>query len=184
MSRHQNNNRVVNILIVALIFSFGILSALSVALIKNVSSVLQHTQSLQEDLAHEISLTQKCIEKIDSKRDQELLKKVVNTSNNSVVAVNYEGKIIAWSHGAAQILGYEKLDAIGRSLHSLIPDSIRNNHNTKFTAKMSDPTDTQIFERYLSCKALTKSGEEIDVNVTVIGVPNGISVGTIELKAQ
>lgn len=179
-----NNKTIVNILLTSLIFSFGVLSALSVALIKNVSNVLYETQKIAEDVKHEISLTKECISKIDSKKDQELLKKLVNTSSNSLIVVDYEGRIIAWSHGASQILGYEKLDAIGRSLHSLIPNAIRDQHTAKFTAKMSDPTDTQIFERYLSCKALTKSGEEIDVEVTVIGVPNGISVGTIELKAQ
>tara|TARA_R100000005_G_C4985545_1_gene194008 strand:- start:650 stop:1204 length:555 start_codon:yes stop_codon:yes gene_type:complete len=184
MSRSHNNNYVVNILVFSLIFAFGILSALNIVLIKNVSTILQKTQVLQKDLSHEISLTKKCIDKIDNRHDQELLKKVINTSNNTLIGVDYEGKIFAWSNGALEMLGYTKSEIVGKSLHSLVPDALKDKHRQKFISKINDPTDTQIFERYISCSVLTKSRKEVNVNVTVIGIPNGISIGTIELKEQ
>ena len=146
MSRSHNNNYVVNILVFSLIFAFGILSALNIVLIKNVSTILQKTQVLQEDLSHEISLTKKCIDKIDNRHDQELLKKVINSSNNTLIGVDYEGKIFAWSNGALEMLGYTKSEIVGKSLHSLIPDALKDTHRQKFISKINDPTDTQIFE--------------------------------------
>lgn len=183
MSQTNRNSNVISLLIIGLIFSFGVLSAIGVMLVKNVSSVLQQTSTLQSDLDHEIALTKECLAKVRVRRDEELIRRVINTSNNAMLGVQNDGKIVAWSNGVEKILGYEKLDAIGRPLHALIPEAIRDDHVKKFESKMAS-NDSHIFERYLTCRAVAKSGREVLIHVTVIGTTDGISVGTIEVREQ
>lgn len=177
----QKPNNIISILIIGLIFSFGVLSAIGVMLVRNVSSVMSQAAELQRDMAQEIALTKECLDKVRIRPDEELIRRVINTSNHPMMGVQNDGKIVAWSNGAEKVLEYEKLEAIGRPVHMLIPDVLKDDHIKKFDQKMKS-RDPQIFERYLTCRAVAKSGKEVLVHVTVIGTTDGISVGTIEVR--
>jgi len=67
-------------------------------------------------------------ERLSDAEQQQWLSTVVRDSNDAIILVDRDGRIIAWNHGAEQMYGYPERDAIGRDIQCIIPEKDRSKH--------------------------------------------------------
>ena len=87
---------------------------------------------------------------------------VFANSPDAIVIVDENGTIREINRAAEAMLGYERSELAGESVETIVPEDLRAAHREKRRAFDKHPT-ARVGER--SLKALTKSGEEIPVEI-------------------
>ena len=64
-----------------------------------------------------------------SKEDDVILN-ILESTHDSVIVANKEGKIIFWNNASTKIFGYTKKEALGRPLTIIIPNEMHELHET------------------------------------------------------
>lgn len=108
----------------------------------------------------------------------QVFKHIVENSGDAIVLSDRDGKIRIWNRGAERIFGFTEEEAIGASLDIIIPEKIRERHWEGYNKTMISGV-TKYGDQILSVPALTKNGERISVDFTVILVTEGGSVSGI-----
>jgi len=110
------------------------------------------------------------IDNIRRTAEMERLATVIRDSNDSVLLVNFAGKIIAWNKGAEKIYGWTEKEALTRTIFELIPQE--NIKNIKLLIKKIK--NGELIDSFES-KRIDKNKESIDVwaTVTVLKDMNG-----------
>lgn len=108
----------------------------------------------------------------------QVFKHIVENSGDAIVLSDRDGKIRIWNRGAERIFGFTEEEAIGASLDIIIPEKIRERHWEGYNKTMISGV-TKYGDQILSVPALTKNGERISVDFSVILVTEGGSVSGI-----
>ena len=78
-----------------------------------------------------------------------------------------EGIIRLWNKGAEMIFGFSPAEALGQSLHLIIPESLRERHDQGYHQVM-ESGHSKYSSELLAVPALKKDGSRISVEFTMI----------------
>jgi PAS domain S-box-containing protein len=109
---------------------------------------------------------------------------VVASAGHGLIAANEESQILAVSAEAADLLGYDEAELVGRRIVSIIPERYRQAHVAGFTMYLLVGR-RPLLDRVVVVPALRRDGTEIDVELTVRAdaVGDGRSVFVAGIRA-
>ena len=87
---------------------------------------------------------------------------IVESSDDAIIAKNLDGVISAWNAAAERMFGYTEHEVIGQSIATIIPPDLRDEERALVRRLRAG----ERIERYETIR-LTKSGERIDVSLTI-----------------
>src|SRR5574340_598931 len=107
--------------------------------------------------------------------DQEWFNALLDSSLDCIIAIDHDNIIVEYNRAAEIVFGYSATEAIGRRLDELIiPERYRNRHRAAL-ARYLQTEKGNIIGRRVEVHALTKSGREIPVELTVLPIHPGRS---------
>lgn len=107
--------------------------------------------------------------------DQEWFNALLDSSLDCIIAINHDGIIVEYNRAAEVVFGYSATEAIGRRLVELIiPERYRNQHREAL-ARYLQTGKGNIIGRRVEVHGLTKRGQEIPIELTVLPIHPGRS---------
>ena len=103
----------------------------------------------------------------------EIAKALLGSESDSIIATDREGRISFWNPGSERIFGFSAAEAVGQSLDLIIPENLRARHWSGYRRVMQ--TGSSVYGRgdLLSVPALTKDGQRISAEFTIVMLRNG-----------
>ena len=95
-----------------------------------------------------------------------LCQQIVAEAGDAIIMADREGIIRLWNKGAERIFGFGPEEAVGRSLHIIIPENLRERHDEGFHRVMASGRSKYTLE-LLAVPALRKDGARISVEFTM-----------------
>jgi PAS domain S-box-containing protein len=92
---------------------------------------------------------------------------IVKEAHDAIIMADKEGIIRLWNRGAEMVFGFSQAEALGQSLHIIIPENLRERHNQGYQQVMQSGRSTYASE-LLAVPALNKDGARISVEFTII----------------
>jgi PAS domain S-box-containing protein len=100
---------------------------------------------------------------------------IIETARDAFVAIDAAGYITRWNRQAELTFGWNRAEALGRSLaETIIPPAYRDAHRAGLARFVASGEGT-LFDRRLELVALHRDGHEIPVELTVSAVQTGAS---------
>jgi PAS domain S-box-containing protein len=93
---------------------------------------------------------------------------IVRDGPDAVVHADREGIIRFWNGGAERIFGFGEVEALGRSLDLIVPETLRPRHWAAFHETMRTGRTRYGESDVLAVPALRKDGTRISVEFTVV----------------
>jgi two-component system NtrC family sensor kinase len=124
-----------------------------------------------------IGIAQDYTERKQFESTQAFLASIVESSDDSIIGSDLEGKIVSWNHGAERLFGYTPEEAIGRPVTILFPPNQELNYLKTVLNTVGRLEETRRFEAV----RMAKSGTPIEVSVILspirdtTGQPQGLS---------
>jgi PAS domain S-box-containing protein len=101
------------------------------------------------------------------------LEAMISTANDPLITIDQHSLVIDWNRAAERVFGWSREEVMGRNLADLIIPAVhRKNHAAGLEKFLRDGT-AQIFNRRVETKAVRRSGEEFDVEMSVWPVRSG-----------
>jgi len=97
---------------------------------------------------------------------ENIYKEIIEGALEAILFVDREGIIRLWNHGAEKIFGYQKKEAVGRSLDLIIPEKLRQRHWDGYFHVM-ETGNTRYGNELLSVPAVRKDGNRISLEFSV-----------------
>lgn len=95
------------------------------------------------------------------------LEAMISTANDPVISIDEKSRVVDWNRAAERVFGWTRQEVMGRNLADLIIPAVhRKNHAAGIEKFLRDGT-AQIFNRRVETKAVRRSGEEFDVEMSV-----------------
>ncbi len=95
------------------------------------------------------------------------LEAMISTANDPVISIDQKSLVVDWNRAAERVFGWAREEVMGRNLADLIIPAVhRKNHAAGIEKFLRDGT-AQIFNRRVETKAVRRSGEEFDVEMSV-----------------
>ncbi len=102
----------------------------------------------------------------NAEKTRAILSAIVESSAESIIGMDLEGKILSWNKGAELIYGYNSKEVLGKSVSFIfLPDSDELNNIMEIIGR-GEKID------HYETKRITKSGQIIDVSLTVSPIKN------------
>ena len=101
-------------------------------------------------------------------REEALRRAVLSSASDAIVAADREGNIFFWNPGAERIFGFSRADAVSASLDIIIPERLQKRHWDGYRKVMAIGESRYGHGDILAVPALTKSGNRISVEFTII----------------
>ena len=98
---------------------------------------------------------------------------LLHSASDAIIATDRDGRITFWNPGAERIFGFSAGETIGQSLDLIIPENLRARHWTGFRHTMETGTSRYGHGDLLSVPALTRDGQRISVEFTILLLRNG-----------
>lgn len=96
---------------------------------------------------------------------------ILSSPADAIIATDSEGVITFWNPGAERIFGFSAADAIGSSLDLIIPERLRAAHWEGYHRVIRTGVSRYGEGDVLSVPALTKDGDRISVEFTIVPLP-------------
>jgi PAS domain S-box-containing protein len=96
-----------------------------------------------------------------------LTNQIVKEAQDAIIMADREGIIRLWNTGAEQIFGYTLSEALGKSLHIIIPENLRGRHDQGYQQAMQSGW-SKYSRDLLIVPAINKDGKRISVEFTII----------------
>ena len=101
------------------------------------------------------------------------------SASDAIIATDRDGLVTFWNPGAVRIFGFSSDEALGQPLDFIIPENLRARHWAGYRNTMVTGESRYGEGDLLSVPALTKSGQRISVEFTIVmlrderGLPDG-----------
>ncbi|HSP66729.1 MAG TPA: response regulator [Bryobacteraceae bacterium] len=105
-----------------------------------------------------IGIAQDCTERKQAESMQAFLASIVESSDDSIVGTDLNGRIMSWNQGAEKLFGYTPGEAIGKLITMLFP----KDRQKDYVEVLNRIRDQEHMERFESVR-LTKNGRPIPV---------------------
>jgi PAS domain S-box-containing protein len=99
--------------------------------------------------------------------DSWLFHQIVKEAHDAIIMADREGIIRLWNKGAEMVFGFCPAEALGQSLHIIIPENLRQRHDQGYQQVMQSGRSKYSSE-LLAVPALNKDGDRISVEFTLI----------------
>jgi PAS domain S-box-containing protein len=96
-----------------------------------------------------------------------LADQIVTEAHDAIIMADQKGIIRLWNRGAEMIFGFSPAEALGQSLHIIIPENIRERHDQGYQKVMRSGRSKYASE-LLAVPALNKDGTRISVEFTIV----------------
>lgn len=104
----------------------------------------------------------------DLRSSEELRRLIVDSSLDAVVVVDQNGSITHWNPNAETLFGWTEAEALGRSIvDTVVPPENRRSILDALRRCVEEGDDT-LLNRRLETTAVTKKGEEVDVEASLV----------------
>ncbi|UPJ51493.1 PAS domain S-box protein [Bradyrhizobium sp. 200] len=106
---------------------------------------------------------------------------LLRSASDAIIATDRDGRITFWNPGAERIFGFPAAEAVGQSLDLIIPENLRARHWSGFRHTMETGTSRYGQGDLLSVPGLTRDGQRISVEFTIVLLRNGAqeTTGTV-----
>jgi PAS domain S-box-containing protein len=104
------------------------------------------------------------------RRSQAMLRSIVNSALDGLIATDTEGRTVLWNPAAERIFGYTADEAVSRPLHELIGPPGRSELFARGFELMRESGQTQFVGRTVEMTAIRKDGTEFPVELSVAPV--------------
>ncbi|HVZ42574.1 MAG TPA: PAS domain S-box protein [Ramlibacter sp.] len=95
------------------------------------------------------------------------LEAMLATANDPVISIDERSRVVDWNNAAERVFGWAREEAIGQVLSELIvPPAHREQHLAGIRRFLADGS-AQIFNKRVETRAVRRSGEEFDVELSV-----------------
>lgn len=95
-----------------------------------------------------------------------LCARLVADCRDAVIFADAEGVIRLWNTGAAELFGYQPLEALGRPLDLIIPENLRERHNQGYRQVMASAASKYARE-LLAVPGLAKDGRRLSLEFAI-----------------
>jgi PAS domain S-box-containing protein len=95
------------------------------------------------------------------------LQALLATANDAVITIDEASRIIDWNNAAERMFGFNRGEAIGRILTELIIPQGHRQHHTTGIERFLRTGKGQILHRRVETRALRRTGEEFDAELSV-----------------
>ena len=95
-----------------------------------------------------------------------LCQQLVKEAHDAIIMADREGIIRLWNKGAEMVFGFGMAEALGQSLHIIIPENLRERHDQGYHQVM-ESGHSKYFYELLAVPALKKDGSRISVEFTM-----------------
>ncbi len=95
-----------------------------------------------------------------------LCRQIVTKAHEAIIMADREGIIRLWNKGAETVFGYSPTEALGQSLHTIIPEKLRVRHAQGYDKVMASG-QSKYARELLAVPALRKDGSQISVEFTL-----------------
>jgi PAS domain S-box-containing protein len=111
-----------------------------------------------------------------------LCRQIVTKARDAIIMADCEGIIRLWNRGAETVFGFSPAEALGQSLHIIIPEKLRVRHDQGYDKVMASGR-SKYTQELLAVPALRKDGSRISVEFTLTLVQDdqGQLLGTAAL---
>jgi PAS domain S-box-containing protein len=146
-------------------FGFNEAVSLAVYLFSNISVIIlgeamRAAQRRLEQQQQALSTTNLALEtKVEA---QSLLAAIVASSDDAIISKTLEGRITSWNKGAERLFGYTAQEAIGKSIHLIVPPEGRDQ-----VAQILDRIRHGERADHLEVFRICKDGRRVSVSLTV-----------------
>jgi PAS domain S-box-containing protein len=116
-------------------------------------------------LVHAVEVTDRVVARLKIEKTlmaSQRLAAIVESSEDAIVSKDLNGIVTSWNPAAERIFGYTAQEMIGRSIRTVIPEELQQDEDT-ILATIARGQRIEHFETV----RLTKSGERIDVSLTI-----------------
>jgi PAS domain S-box-containing protein len=96
-----------------------------------------------------------------------LCHQIITEAHDAIILADREGIIRLWNKGAETMFGFIPSEALGQSLHLIIPESLRERHDRGYQQVM-ESGHSKYSTELLAVPALKKDGSRISVEFTMI----------------
>ena len=96
-----------------------------------------------------------------------LTNQIVKEAQDAIIMADREGIIRLWNNGAVRIFGFSSAEALGQSLHIIIPENLRERHDQGYRQVIQSGL-SKYSRELLAVPALNKDGTRISVEFTMI----------------
>ena len=109
---------------------------------------------------------------------RERLAAVVESSDDAIIGKTMDGTITIWNRGAEKVFGYSSAEAVGKTIHMLVPPE-RANEEPDILARIGRGESVDHFETI----RVRKDGTYIDVSTTISPIrdSSGVIVGASKI---
>ncbi len=123
---------------------------------------------------HDVTERVELQNKVSETRD--FLNNVIESSPDSIITADLEGKIMSFSRGAEEILGYRAEEVIGRSVEDLYPPEVAEERRA-WIARLLEGKGI----RNQRARWAGKDGRERDINLSIslLRDKEGLAIGTV-----
>ena len=158
-------------------FGFNDMVALAVYTLSNLSVIVlgEAMRAAQRRLQHQqerLSTTNLALEnKVEA---QSLLAAIVASSDDAIISQTLDGRITSWNKGAERLYGYSAHEAIGKSIHLIVPPEGRGE-----VAQILDRIRHGERVEHLEVERVRKDGQRVTASITVSPVHDrhGLIIG-------
>jgi PAS domain S-box-containing protein len=138
-------------------FAVYLLACLSVMVL---GEAMRAAQRRLEEGKHALATTNIALEnKVEA---QSLLAAIVASSEDAIVSETLDGRITSWNRGAERLFGYTAHEAIGRSIHLIVPPETRED-----TEQMLDRIRHGERVEHVEVDRIRKDGQRVTVSLTL-----------------
>ncbi|QBE62056.1 response regulator [Pseudoduganella lutea] len=127
-------------------------------------------RELNGDLEQKIDTrTQELKRTIAVARDSERkLRAIVDTALDAVVNMDRNGRVVGWNRQAEIIFGYERDEALGQQLDTLIiPPRYRGDHRKGMARYLAGESPGEVLDRRIEVEALHADGTEFPIELSI-----------------
>src|SRR5687768_22232 len=158
-------------------FGFNEMVSLAVYTLSNVSVIvlgeaMRAAQRRLQDQQERLSSTNLALEtKVEA---QSLIAAIVASSDDAIISKTLDGRITSWNKGAERLFGYSAHEAIGQSIHLIVPPEGRDE-----VAQILDRIRHGERVDHLEVERIRKDGTRVSVSITVSPVHDrhGLIIG-------
>ena len=91
---------------------------------------------------------------------------IIMEAHDGIIVADREGIIRLWNKGAEMIFGFSPVEALGQSLHLIIPENLRERHDQGYY-KVMESGHSKYSSELLAVPALKKGGSRISVEFSM-----------------
>jgi PAS domain S-box-containing protein len=96
-----------------------------------------------------------------------LSQQIVKEAKDAIIAADREGIIRLCNKGAEMIFGFSPAQALGHSLHTIIPENLQDRHDQGYQ-KVMESGQSKYYHELLAVPAVKKDGSRVSVEFTMI----------------